>query len=84
MDFWRLALESDNNINGVFITVRLSQEANKLLNASCKRSNRKKIQEAKLRLEDHLLRFRSISELNHTRPFENEAMEAENVCTTHT
>lgn len=58
-------LESNNNYQSVFVTVKLTGEANRLLTESSKRSNRKKIQEATLRLEDHLKRFRSISELDH-------------------
>ena len=58
-------LQSDNKYQSVFVTVQLSSESNRLLSESCKRSNRKKIQEATLRLEDHLKRFRSISEIDH-------------------
>jgi hypothetical protein len=54
----------------VYISFQLSEEANKLLTESSKRSGRKKIPEAALRLEDHLNRFRSISELNQTTPRE--------------
>ncbi|HHF7349674.1 TPA: TraY domain-containing protein [Legionella feeleii] len=50
----------------MFLTIRISSEANKLLTEACERSGRKKIPEAKLRLEDHLNRFRSISEHYHT------------------
>ena len=49
----------------MFVTVKLSSEANRLLTESSKRCNRKKLQEAMLRLEDHLKRFRSISEIDH-------------------
>jgi len=65
----------------VFISFQLSEEANKLLTQSCKRSGRKKIPEAALRLEDHLNRFRSISELNQTTPNQPEALEANHGCT---
>ncbi|HIF0232800.1 TPA: TraY domain-containing protein [Legionella pneumophila] len=65
----------------VFISFQLSEEANKLLTQSCKRSGRKKIPEAALRLEDHLNRFRSISELNQTTPNQPEALEAHYGCT---
>ncbi|HAU1718453.1 TPA: TraY domain-containing protein [Legionella pneumophila] len=61
----------------VFISFQLSEEANKLLTESCERSGRKKIPEAALRLEDHLKRFRSISELNQTIPHQPEAMDAD-------
>ena len=67
----------------VYISFQLSEEANKLLTESCMRSGRKKIPEAALRLEDHLKRFRSISELNQTIPNHPEAMEADHVCTSH-
>ncbi|WP_242604292.1 TraY domain-containing protein [Legionella drozanskii] len=40
------------------------------MSESCGRSNRKKIQEATLRLEDHLNKFRSISELNYAIPLD--------------
>ena len=63
-------LESDNDYKEVYITIQLTEESNKLLSESAKRSKRGKIQEVKLRLEDHLSRFRSISELNQTTPHE--------------
>jgi hypothetical protein len=65
----------------VYISFQLSEEANQLLTESCKRSGRKKIPEAALRLEDHLRRFRSISELNHTLP--NPSAETSHDCTSH-
>ena len=55
-------MESDNNYKNVYITLRLSNDFNKLLSESAKRSKRKKIQEATLRLEHHLNHFVSISE----------------------
>ncbi|STX81532.1 conjugal transfer protein TraY [Legionella busanensis] len=55
----------------VHITIKLSSKENKALSLAAERSGRKKIQEAKLRLEDHLSRFRSISELNQTVPYKN-------------
>ena len=58
----------------VYISFQLSEEANKLLTESSKRSGRKKIPEAALRLDDHLNRFRSISELNQTTPHQLEAI----------
>ncbi|HAU0297875.1 TPA: TraY domain-containing protein [Legionella bozemanae] len=61
----------------VYISFQLSEEANKLLSESCMRSGRKKIPEAALRLEDHLIRYRSISELNQTIPNQLEAMDAD-------
>ncbi|KTC76521.1 TraY domain-containing protein [Legionella brunensis] len=68
-----LKLESNNNYKKVFITIQISEESNRFLSESAKRSNRKKVQEAKIRLEDHLNRYRSISELNAAAPqFNNE------------
>lgn len=61
-------LESNNNYRKVHITIQLSEDVNRLLSQSCSRSSRKKIKEATLRLEDHLTKFRSISELNHAIP----------------
>ncbi|HAU1599230.1 TPA: TraY domain-containing protein [Legionella pneumophila] len=74
--------EDNNNYLKVYISFQLSEEVNKLLTESCKRSGRKKIPEAVLRLEDHLRRFRSISELNQTTPHQPEAMDADHGCTT--
>ncbi|HAT7956486.1 TPA: TraY domain-containing protein [Legionella pneumophila] len=74
--------EDNNNYSKVYISFQLSEEVNKLLTESCKRSGRKKIPEAGLRLEDHLKRFRSISELNQTTPHQPEAMDADYGCTT--
>ncbi|GGI90887.1 TraY domain-containing protein [Legionella impletisoli] len=61
-------MEFDNkkNYKDIFVTIKLSAEGNKLLTESCKRAHRKKLQEATLRLEDHLMRFRSISEKGET------------------
>jgi len=50
----------------VFITIQLSSETNKLLSESAARSHRKKLQEATIRLDDHLMRFHSISEKGKT------------------
>ncbi|HDV5785719.1 TPA: TraY domain-containing protein [Legionella pneumophila] len=66
----------------VFISFQLSEEANQLLTESCERSGRRKIPEAALRLEDHLKRFRSISELNQTTPYQPEALDADHGRTT--
>lgn len=63
-------MESNNNYRKVHITIQLSEDANRLLSQSCGRSNRKKIQEATLRLEDHLNKYRSISELDHAIPLD--------------
>jgi hypothetical protein len=52
----------------VHITIQLSSKENKALSLSAERSGRNKIQEAKLRLEDHLNRFRSIAECDHVFP----------------
>ncbi|WP_236712226.1 TraY domain-containing protein [Legionella pneumophila] len=66
-------MESNNNYKKVFITIQISEESNRFLSESAKRSNRKKVQEAKIRLEDHINRYRSISELNTAVPqFNNE------------
>ncbi|HIF0226761.1 TraY domain-containing protein [Fluoribacter dumoffii] len=72
----------DSEINNkkypkVYISFQLSEQANKLLSESCMRSGRKKLPEAALRLEDHLIRYRSISELNQTIPNQSEAMDAD-------
>lgn len=66
-------MEFDNkkNYKDVFVTIKLSAEGNKLLTESCKRAYRKKLQEAALRLEDHLMRFRVISEKGETVPNKN-------------
>ncbi len=63
-------MNQDNQFPPVYITIRLSSEANKIISIAAERCGRNKIQEAKLRLEDHLIRFRSISELNHAIPVE--------------
>jgi len=47
----------------VHITIKLSSESNRLLSEAAKRSHRRKVAEARLRIEDHLFRFRSIAEL---------------------
>ncbi|WP_419421554.1 TraY domain-containing protein (plasmid) [Legionella sp. D16C41] len=82
-----MAWDSNNkkDYKDVFITIKISSEGNKLLTESCKRSKRKKIQEATLRLEDHLSKYRSISELNQTVLNSNieevKEMEIQYVCT---
>ncbi|WP_131751122.1 MULTISPECIES: TraY domain-containing protein [Legionella] len=63
---WKL--EFDNHFRKVYISFQLSAESNELLTDAAKRSNRKKVQEAKLRLDDHLKRFRSISEIDFVVP----------------
>ena len=67
-------MELDNKkiYKDVFVTIKLSAEGNKLLTESCKRAHRKKLQEATLRLEDHLMRFRSISEKGETVSYKND------------
>ncbi|HAU0661242.1 TPA: TraY domain-containing protein [Legionella anisa] len=65
-------MESNNNYKKVYITLQLSEASNQLLSVTAKRSNRKKIQEATLRLEDHLKKYRSISELDHAIPLSEE------------
>ncbi|WP_131783630.1 TraY domain-containing protein [Legionella gresilensis] len=83
-------MKSENNKKypKVYISFQLSERANQLLTESCGRSGRKKIPEAALRLEDHLSRFRSISELNQTVPHEHGLekieMEVHDVCPSNT
>jgi len=64
-------LEFNNHFKKVYISFQLSAESNELLTEAAKRSNRKKVQEAKLRLDDHLKRFRSISEIDFVIPTED-------------
>ena len=61
-------MELNTDYRVVYISFQLSAESNRLLTAAAKRSNRKKVQEAKLRLEDHLKRYRSISEIDFIVP----------------
>lgn len=63
-------MEFNNDFKIVYISFQLSAESNRLLTEAARRSNRKKVQEAKLRLEDHLKRFRSISEIDFAVPAE--------------
>ncbi|QDQ41184.1 TraY domain-containing protein (plasmid) [Legionella geestiana] len=70
------------NYQKVYISFQISEEANKLLTESCKRSGRRKMPEAALRLEDHLRRFRSISELNQAVPNKTEAKDMHHGCIT--
>jgi len=60
--------EQKESYKPVFITIQLSSETNKLLSESAARSHRKKLQEATIRLDDHLMRFHSISEKGKTVP----------------
>lgn len=62
-------LESDTDYKSVFITVKLSAKANMLLTKSSKQACRKKVQEAKIRLEDHLNRYESISKVSVANEF---------------
>ena len=64
-------LESDTDYKSVFITVKLSAKANMLLTKSSRHACRKKVQEAKIRLEDHLNRYESISRVNVADEFKN-------------
>lgn len=77
-----LKLESNNDYKKVFITIQISEESNRFLSESAKRSNRKKVQEAKIRLEDHLRRFRSISELDFIVENQN-IVEVNHGCSSH-
>lgn len=45
------------------VTVKISAEANDLLNQAIRKTNRTKRKEAELRLEDHITRFESITQL---------------------
>lgn len=77
-----MSSNTDKQYEKVYISFQLTEKANKLLTEASQRSGRKKIPEAALRLEDHLNRFRSISELNHTVPHSTEvALEANHGCT---
>lgn len=67
-------MESEGDYKKVYITIQLSEFANKILSESAGRSKRKKIQEATLRLEDHLIKFTSISELNQAIPLNEESI----------
>lgn len=58
--------EQKESYKPVYITIQLSSEINKLLSESAARSHRKKLQEATIRLDDHLMRFHSISEKGKT------------------
>lgn len=64
-------MESDIDVKGykpVYVSVRITAEANELLSNAAKRSGRTKTQEAKLRLHDHLERYKCISEINVAQP----------------
>lgn len=61
-------MSQDNQFSSVYITIRLSAESNRNISIAAQRSGRNKIQEARLRLEDHLKRYRSISELDYVVP----------------
>lgn len=69
----KLKFDNDYMKKKVHITLLLSTESNRLLTESASRSNRKKIPEATLRLEDHLKRYRSISEIDFVIPVENKS-----------
>ncbi|WP_131795892.1 TraY domain-containing protein [Fluoribacter gormanii] len=69
--------EINNKYRAVFISFQVSEEANKFLTKSWQRSGRKKTPEAALCLEEHLRRFRSISELNQATPHQPKAMDAD-------
>jgi hypothetical protein len=63
-------MKEKNQYKPVHITIFLSSKENKALSISAERSGRNKIQEAKLRLADHLSRFRSIAECDHVFPLQ--------------
>lgn len=52
-----------------YVTVCISAKANKLLNEATERSGRKKTQEARIRIEDHLSRYQSVSEVSNATKF---------------
>lgn len=53
----------EKNEDGTWVTVKLSSQASDLLNQACLSAGRAKKREVKLRIEDHLLRFASITEI---------------------
>ena len=55
---------TETNYKKVFIAFQLSERANRLLSESAKRSNRRKLQEAAMRLEDHLNQVFAISHVD--------------------
>lgn len=59
-----MELEPELEYESVFISFQLSARGNKLITESATRSGRTKKKEALLRLEDHLRRYRSISEIS--------------------
>lgn len=62
----KLEFDYKKEYKDVFVTIKLSADINKILTESSARSHRKKLQEAKIRLEDHLMRFKAISEKGMT------------------
>ncbi|MBA5685072.1 TraY domain-containing protein [Photobacterium damselae subsp. damselae] len=55
--------KSDSKQKAVYVTVLLSADSNELIKDSARRSKRSKKQEVELRLEDHIKRFASITEI---------------------
>lgn len=53
-----------NYYESVQIAFELSADANRLISESSKRSGRTKRKEAQIRLEDHLKKYSSISEIS--------------------
>lgn len=56
---------SEHSDGSIGIAFQMSKEANDFLNQACERSGRTKKSEAKMRLEDHLQRFVSITEIGN-------------------
>lgn len=60
--------DSDSDFQAVSLSFILCAESNRLLTESAARSGRSKKTEAKLRLADHLSRYKCISEIGVTTP----------------
>ncbi len=60
-----LKVNSNNIYEPVYISFKLSAEANKILSESAKQAGRTKKTEARLRLESHLRHFESILNIDN-------------------
>jgi len=58
-------MSKEEKYKGVYLSIKISAKTNKLLSEAAKQSGRKKLQEALIRLEDHLDRIESISKVGH-------------------
>ncbi|HBI2968743.1 TPA: TraY domain-containing protein [Legionella pneumophila] len=58
-------MNSNSTYRPVYISLKLSSEANEALSESAKRTGRTKKTEARLRLESHLRHFESILDLDN-------------------